>query len=241
MDWDRAIERNSGRLKAILAALFAMLEEAGGRAVEKIPRSLHSAILLVLRPAESAVRRLIVIAARGVVVKPRASRPGPQGPIKPKAGPAGPGGRGPERLAFPIFDPQKRFEYQRRKYVRGVGPRIRVIYTDDPRIPIWRLGLAPPPPPEPPPAPPPRPSLIGARRLVLRLEAARRALDDLPRQARRLARWLARREKAWGVRFPSPLRPGRPPGARKKPRHEIDDVLEDCHAYAYWSLIPDTS
>ena len=78
MDWARAIERNSEALKAIVAALFVML---GSQAVARLPRPLHRAVLSVLRPAESAVRRLIVIAARGLVAKPAAARPMPQGPI----------------------------------------------------------------------------------------------------------------------------------------------------------------
>ena len=68
-DWDLAIERNSEALKGIVAALFAMLGLEGEATVSRIPRSLHSAVLHVLRPAESAMRRLIIIAARGLVVK----------------------------------------------------------------------------------------------------------------------------------------------------------------------------
>ena len=84
-DWARAIERNSEALKGIVAELFAMLGLAGEATVSRIPRSLHSAVLHVLRPAESAVRRLIIIAARGLVVKLPAlrpiSRPMPSGAI----------------------------------------------------------------------------------------------------------------------------------------------------------------
>ncbi len=69
MDWDLAIKRNSEALREIIAGLFAMLELAGGITVSRIPQSLHSAVRRVLWPAESAVRRLIVIAARGLVVK----------------------------------------------------------------------------------------------------------------------------------------------------------------------------
>ena len=69
MDWDLAIKRHSEALKGIIAGLFAMLELAGDVTVARIPQSLHRAVRRVLRPAESAVRRLIVIAARGLVVK----------------------------------------------------------------------------------------------------------------------------------------------------------------------------
>ena len=75
MDWDLAIKRNSEVLKGIIDTLFALLGLDGKEAASRIPRSLHSAVLGVLRPAESAVRRLIVIASRNVVVKLAPSRP----------------------------------------------------------------------------------------------------------------------------------------------------------------------
>ncbi len=78
MDWARAIERNSEALGAIVAALFVML---GSQAVARLARPLHRAVLNVLVPAESAMRRLIVIAARGLKAKPAPSRPMPRGPI----------------------------------------------------------------------------------------------------------------------------------------------------------------
>jgi hypothetical protein len=78
MDWDRAIERNSEALKAIVATLFAMLGDA---AAARLPRELHRAALRVLRPAESALRRLIVIAARDLKAEPAPARPKPQGLI----------------------------------------------------------------------------------------------------------------------------------------------------------------
>ena len=222
MDWARAIERNSEALKGIVAALFAMLEPAGGAMAERLPRPLHRAVLRLLRPAESAVRRLIVIAARGLVVKPTPSRPTPQGLI----------GRGRRnRASFPLFDPRKRFAPQHS--ARAV-PRVH-IFGGDPRVAaLWSL----------PPAasvPPPDDGLIDARRLCSRLEALRLALENLPRQARRLVRLRARREKAPNLRFRSPLRLGRPPGHRKRQVHAVDHVLADCHGLACDALAPDTS
>ena len=83
MDWDLAIKRNSEALKGIVEELFAMLGLAGEATVSRIPQPLHRAVLRVLWPAESAVRRLIVIAARGLVVKLKLapSRPMPAGTI----------------------------------------------------------------------------------------------------------------------------------------------------------------
>ena len=224
MDWARAIERNSEALKGIVAALFAMLEQSGGAMAARIPRPLHRAVLFVLRPTESAVRRLIVIAARGLVLKPAPSRPMPQGLV---------GRSQVHRPSFPLFDRRKSFA-PRRLRPRAV-PRIRIFGSDPLVTALW---------PSPPPAvsvPPPDDGLIDARRLCLRLEALKLALDDLPRQARRLVRLRARREKVPELRFKSPLRPGRPPGHRKRPVHAIDHVLFNCHALARDALAPDTS
>ena len=77
--WDLAIKRNSEALKGIIEALFAMLGLDGRSTVARMPQPPHRAVLRVLRPAESAVRRLIVVAARGLVVKVAPSRPMPKG------------------------------------------------------------------------------------------------------------------------------------------------------------------
>ena len=75
----------------------------------------------------------------------------------------------------------------------------------------------------------------------LPINALKSALDDLPRQAKRLARWRLRREAMPSPKFRSPLRPGRPPGHRKKPVHEVDEILAECHGLACWAMEPDTS
>jgi hypothetical protein len=227
MDWNRAIERNSEALVGIVAALFAMLGLSGTDIVARIPQPLHRAVLRVLRPAESAMRRLIVIAARGIVVKLVPSRPMPAGPI-------GKGG-GRMRPSFQLFDPRKNFEAPHRRAFARIAPRIH-FFGNDPRV----AALWPAPQPAPDPAPPPD-GLVNAERLSRRLQALKLALDDLPRQARRLARWRVRREKVPSLKFKSPLRPGHPPGYRRKPVHEVDEVLIECHGLAYDAMRPDTS
>ncbi len=227
MDWARAIERNSEALKGIVEALFAMLGLAGEATVARIPQPLHSAVLRVLRPAESAVRRLIVIAARGLVVKPAPSRPMPAGLI-------GRGG-GSKRPSFQLFDPRKNFAGPRRRAFARIAPRIH-FFGSDPRV----AALWPARPPAADPAPPPD-GLVNAARLTRRLQALKLALDDLPRQARRLARWRVRRENAQSPKFKSPLRPGHPPGHRRKKVHEIDEILAECHGLACDAMKPDTS
>ncbi len=90
------------------------------------------------------------------------------------------------------------------------------------------------------PAPPPD-GLVGAARLHRRLNALKLALDDLPRQAKRLVRWQQRRKAAPGFKSTLPLRPGHPPGYRRKPIHEVDEVLIECDGLAWDAMKPDTS
>jgi hypothetical protein len=130
-----------------------------GKTVERLSWPVYRAVLQVLRPAEAAVRRLVIVVARGMVVKPSPVRAAPAGlKISSKS-------RG--RVSFRLFDPRKRFEGvtgRRRK-----GPRIRVIGRDfDPRIPpFFRPGYVPPPPK---PAPPPD-GTVNAGPLCRRLAA----------------------------------------------------------------------
>jgi hypothetical protein len=230
MDWARAIERNSEALNAIVEALFAMLGLSGEAMAARLPRSVHSAVLRVLRPAESAMRRLIVIVARGLVVKLVPSRPMPKGHKIGKGG----GSRLP---SFQLFDPRKNFAELRQHGRRPARnpPRIH-FFGPDPRVAA--LWPAPRPAADPTPLPD---GLVNAERLSRRLQALKLALEDLPRQARRMARWRVRRETAKSPKFKSPLRPGPPPGHRKRQIHPIDEVLADCHALAWDALKPDTS
>jgi hypothetical protein len=228
MDWDLAITRNSKALKGIIQVLFALLGLDGGEAASRIPRSLHSAVLAVLRPAESAVRRLIVVAARNVVVKLAPARPIPAGKVIGKAA----GGRIP---SFQICDPPRRGKHTPYRKGRRIIPRVRVLDGYDPRV----IALFPKP--RPVIVPPPPDGLASATRLHRRLIALKSALEDLPRQARRLVRWQERRRAASEYKSTSPLREGRPPGYRRKPVHEVEEVLADCDWLADEAMKPDTS
>jgi hypothetical protein len=120
---------------------------------------------------------------------------------------------------------------------------------------IWSPGG-----PDPFPIPPRRDLLpddpVSAVRLGLRLAALDRVLDDLPRAAKRFARWRHRvaagaRDGAFRAASAAthrrwPLKPGRPPGSRG-PRsrgqgREIDEIVDATHGLALWALNhPDTS
>jgi hypothetical protein len=227
MDWDLAIERNREPLLRIVAALFALIGLGEGGVVERLPWSVYRAVLAVLRPAESAVRRLIIVAARGMVVKPSRKRPAPAGlAIK---------GKGRGRAPFRLFDPRKRFDRPRRPKGRWPEPRIH-FFDVDPRSPLFLRSQ----PRAPEPAPEPK-DTVSAASLCRRLAAIKGALEDLPRQARRYARWRAKPLETRRPRLTSTLRPGSPPGSRKKPTHEVHEILSECHWLAWNLPEPDTS
>ena len=196
----------------------------------RIPQSLHSAVRRVLWPAESAMRRLIVIAARGLVVKlpPRVRLASQAGGIQ--SGKAG-------AHVCPSSS-SIRGKISRRAGGAKGPPGLNRASMSSRMIPCW---VAPRPAPPPAKTPPPSDALVNAVPLTRRLEALKLALEDLPRQARRMARWQARREAMPSPKFRSPLRPGRPPGSRRKPIHLVDEVLIECHGLAWDALKPDTS
>ena len=216
-------------LASIVAGLFALLGLTGDSVLGRIPIELHRNVRRVLRPAESAARRLIVVMAMFVKVKPepsRAPRPIPKNIIRT--------GQAKPRICFRLFDPRPRiFQKRRPKNVPRRQPSITFFSNDGS---YRRISLAPPPPP-------PSDGLENSAHLVRRLHALKAALDDLPRQAKRLARTLARRRNSPDVivKLKTPLRPGRPPGHRKKPRLEIDHVLRECEWLGRNVLPPDSS
>jgi hypothetical protein len=282
MDWNLAIERNKEALKRILAMLIVMIGAAkrddpdmsAGQRTATLPRHLHRFVLRLLRPAESATRRLIIIAARGLVVelpplRSHKPKPAPQPRtifkldriggsivsvpiVLPQPARSAVPPRRPT-VSFSLLDPLKRFGVRPRYVKPSMMPRIRSF--DDPRVPLFQQPRRPNPPPPSPDDP------LDAARLHRRLEAIERALDDLPRQAKRLARWQASRDailaqegngdaagmqgegsnsgcNAAGTqkkdRFHrlEPMRPGRPPGWRRRPSHAVDEVLNELHGLA---------
>ena len=261
MDWNGVIEQNREALKRILSRLFGMAGMAAGAGGVLSPgggegllrRARHSAVLRLLRPAESAVRRLIVVAARGMVVKvppPRPPKPRSMAPVLRSLGiavvlspadiaraakaarAAAARAARPCLPSLPLLDPLRRPFRVRRAYVPAhAAPRISVPGLTE------RRPLPPPPSPD---------DLVDAVRLGRRLEALGRVLDDLPAQARRFARWNARR-KLGQTRRSWPLRTGRPPGSppyrlRNRPTHEVHDILSAVHGLAFDALQrPDTS
>jgi hypothetical protein len=240
MDWDQIVERNRERILAVLAPLLAVLG-FDLRRRQEMPRHFYRSWLILLRPAESAVRRLIVMAARGLVVRLGAARGFPAGlAVKLRLAAT-------EAECIPAFcliDPLKRFAPADFEWSKEWGKE----WGKEQVIPRTSVpGLFDPVFSEPTPVPL-RDDPIDTGALVRRIAALKAALDNLPRQAKRLARWKARRELARkaGVRKPgrlSPMRPGFAPGYHRSKPDEIDEILADCHYFAAeaWEWTPDTS
>ena len=236
-----------------------------------LPRHLHRAVLRLLRPAEAAARRLIVVAAQGIVVtlpkaRPPMPEPNPVVPLLRSLGIAVTGSADEfSRLAAGRRAASARkLRARASRDARGNrdAARIPCLPLFDPiRLPkpdrrryvpphaaprISVPGFTVPHRLPPPPAPD---DPLDATRLHLRLQALAAALDDLPKHATRFARWKARRDRdrADGRRNDrprrlTPLKPGRPPGSVLRPTHEVHDILADLQHFARQALAPpDTS
>jgi len=234
MDWEFAIERYRGPLLGHVVRLFAMIGLTEGVTIERVSKPLYRQVLGVLRTAESAVRRLIIAAARDIVVEPKPRRPSQAG--RKSSGESKGQGKGKAKrkrgIFFKLFDPPKRFRkfFGRRGKRRRAQPRVTVIGYD-PRIPEFLRGqpAAPAAAPVPEVAETIDDGTVNAGPLIRRLLAIKDALEDIPRQARRYARW---RDTPIEDRHPqreSALRFGRPPGWRTRPTHEVHEILKECH------------
>ncbi len=237
MDWKRAIERYRVPLLGQVLELFARIGLDEGITIERVPKPLYREVLGILRTAESAVRRLIIAAARDIVVEPRPERPvaprKPEAPAETKTVAKEEGKvRRKRRPSFNLFDAPRRLKklfggWPKRKRPE---PRIHFFGEFDPRIPRFLRSQAPVPAPviaeieEPVDD-----GMVDAGPLIRRLLAAKYALEDIQRQARRYALWSG---KPFEERHPqrrSALRVGRPPGYRQRPKYEVDEILKECH------------
>ena len=220
MDWTRAIEINRQALLRIVAELVAVLAAFEG--VLRLPRPIHRTLGLGLHKAEAAVRRLIVIAARGLVVPAPPARPMPTGLVI-----VGKNPQGPARLVFPLFDKRVTYSFEEAQPVAQAGPRIRSFGDESPRQQFLNLF---------PSAVDNLSSEAATQTLRLRLQATSRALHNLTTEARRMARWLVRRKGMENPKFTMPMRPGPPPGNNRQSKADIDLVLHECHALAWEAL-----
>lgn len=229
MDWARTIHIYREVLKGIIATFFDTLGlEEGETSVGIISRRLYRAVLRELQPAEAAVRRLIVLAARGLVVE---LKPAAKAKAKDASGEKKSTSKRKttsRRLSFPLFDKRKHSASLGRGDEPDSGRRT-FFFTRDAAAAASSTAL-------------PK-GRIDSSRLCQRLQTLMRVLDDIPNQAKRLARLRARRAKVEHLKHLSPLRLGPPPGQRRKAKYEIDQVLREIHELAFdmLRLKPNTS
>jgi hypothetical protein len=210
MDWPLAIDKNREKLISIIVALMASLGLVDGGRLTTLPVYLYRKALMILRPAEAAVRRLIMMAAyamelRGVKVRRSQANPERHATSFPNAANFAP--------SFNLIDPLKTFSGDQPDYAA-----FGLAFADD-------KG-------------PQDTSSVPAAGLGRRLLALNSALNSIQKQACRLTRWYAIRDLALNKRRPhrlSPLRPGPPPYYRKRPRHEVETVLGECHSLALYA------
>jgi hypothetical protein len=211
MDWELAIHRNRQALITIIVALMTSLGLVDGAMLKRLPGNLYRKALLIIRPAEAAVRRLIMMAA--LQLGPKQFRARPQHSSHPDF--ASFARSNNETIPnFNLIDPLKSFGEQ--------TPDFEILgnsyhqFLEDNDIPSVTTRVC---------------ALTLSRRLL----ALKHALDTLPKQAKRLARWHAARDAALQNRRPhrlSPLRPGTPVGLPKSKRSEVQEVLLECHLLA---------
>ena len=223
MDWERAILVNREALLRILAGFVALLAAFHGEL--RLPLGVYRTVALGLFKSETAVRRLIVIAARGLTVALQPRCPMPPGLVIQ--------GRGETSrpMAFPLFDTRVSYSWDETPPA-VTGPRIRMVDAPSPHAQFLALfnrpaiGLS---------------SEAATTALRRRLAATLAALGNIPREAIRMARWKARRLAMANPKFTSPLRPGPPPGRDKHSKADIDLILRECHALAFDALRIDSS
>jgi hypothetical protein len=246
MDWTAVIERNGAALRRVVGVLVAMfgpdtgaeLRAPGASAADRptLARHRHRALLRVLRPAEAAARRLIIVVALAFAA--------PAAPAADEASVEADAPQGRPRRALAPRQPEPSPSYVKDGAGTGivrvrlygghpsfgvaVGPPAAVEAVDPP-LRALRLPLADPvrrqrrrrarrlprisvdsirPPQRRPPQPDDR---LDATRLVFRVEALAAALADLPAEARRFLRWRERRATMLAREAEAEVRRGRDP------------------------------
>jgi hypothetical protein len=207
MDWQLAISRNREALTTIIVALIKLLGLTDGGVLTTLPTDIYVRALGIIRPAESAVRRLIMIAALQLspnMSSPRRSRNCTTDFAFSKH-------RHESYIpTFCLIDPLKNFNNEAPNCAS-----LQVSFDGNYKLEDTKQ--------------------ISAHALGHRLLALKNALDNLPREAKRLARWYAARNLALRQNKPhrmSPMRPGSPVGLPRRHLSEVQEVLRECHLLA---------
>ena len=234
------VERYRLVLLRLLAGLFVMAGlQPGTAVVESLPRGVKYAILRVLRQAESATRRLVMAEAAkldAVEYVPPPKRERRAGVAK---GDGAKKTRAPRMPLFRLIDPRRFLEelHPNRKVRRAAKKKSRepkllfriAGFDGQPDYEEWSEGSPEPSQDDP----------LTATAISRRMQALHHALSDLPKQAQRMVREIAKRKAAQaGPKSVPPLRFGPPPGHRKRHVHAVDAVLAACHWLATREPVP---
>jgi len=236
-DTDHIVEHNRLALLRVLTGLFAMAGlKPGTESVSFLPRQVKFAILRVLRRAESAGRRLVFAKARRMEIPAYIPRERREKKARSQSGAR----RGSTRIPqFQLIDPRKVLEalYPNRQARRAARKRrtdTRLLFRFDsfdgqPACEAWSEAEPELSPDDP----------LNGVPLSRRLQALFHALSDLDKQAERMVREIAKRRAAKpGPKSVPPIRFGFAPGQRKKPDHEIDEILQTCQWLARREPVP---
>jgi hypothetical protein len=235
--WERSTAHYKAALIRIIAELFALARIVPGEVPDtasqdiwniSLPRYAYRLALELLKPAESALRRLIIMGAHGKSFVPGNVGDGNFGDTALNSlseSPSLPGSAGhelsavsPKLPAFNIFDPLPQFtfrsfdsfeDYALWKAERDANPLI---------IPPAGLRMAP----------------VNALSLWRRIQAMHHAVENFDQYVTRYVRWRGRRkfeiasQRPLKDRRPATLMcPGRAPGYIRKGKHEIHQLLRD--------------
>ncbi len=212
MDWPLVIDRNRTALTTIIVALMVSLGLVSGGRLVTLPLFLYRRALRILRPAESAVRRLIMIVAHEMALRGFKLRVARRDGLAEFLVFSRPNPRGEPALpSFSLIDPLKLFGRE--------APDMDGFYAGEE-------------------SDTPDKTPVPAASLGLRILALKHALENLPRHAIRLARWYEQRDLAYAQNLAhrySPMRPGPAPASEKRKTHEVDEVLLECHLLAIYA------
>ncbi|MEM0899400.1 MAG: hypothetical protein AAGI92_05560 [Pseudomonadota bacterium] len=221
-DWAFAVKRQRDAFRVVVAMLASMVGLVDGDLPPRdeifpLPRRVHTQLLQLLRPAESALRRLIFVYALGALER---MRPG-SGVVKeaaplPDFSKFNAAREGGSASKFPLIDPRKDFSYLWRDEEAGVASPSNAP-THEIEKPI-------------------SPVLV-----MRRVAALAHAYETMPKQAKRMAHWLRAMNgpRSDDVTLPPklhPIRPGAAPGYTEKPANEADDLLCECEHIAGHAL-----
>ena len=214
---EQCLALNWPRVAALASRIAALLGAA-----TMLPRSLRNQALRLLRPAESMLRRLLVLMAikQSAIWSRHSPHPEPvEGRGRATIEPARRKHPRAPSQNFPLLDPlHLPSMVQPPPPYATFGPRIWSLGSD------WTYL----------PAQTELPELLPIARLQDRLARLQAALDAPDKHVARMARWLARRGDGQRPRRLFPMRPGRPPGYARRGNDQLGlSALRDLNHFAW--------